>query len=506
MFDWNLVQALRRKIDAAAQTPGSPLLIPIWESEEAIPWQRDLLTIFVRNQLRVSLALPLIALLLSAASLLWTEPANAVAWFGCMLACQGVQLWICRHYEQSDKDASRLGEWIGMLAASEFLYAACWSLPLYTIWEQGNSLQHIFLITTLMAVAAVRIMIASNFMPIVVAGTGFITFNIMVRCILEAQPLYVVLGGMAFVVELFFLQLSRRLQETARDMLIFKAQREKLIEELKRARDQAEAARERAEEASRSKSRFLATMSHELRTPLNAIMGFSEILSQEMMGPHAVTVYKDYADDIHRSGHYLLALINDILDLSRIEAGRHEIQDEPVSLVKIGRDCAKLLAIRARQKRQTVREVLPDEVPMIRGDERSVRQIWLNLIGNAIKFTPERGEIVLSVASLPDGAVALSVRDNGPGIPQHEIEVAMGAFSRGSMATRKAIDGAGLGLPIVQGLSKLYGAEMRIRSKPAWGTEVTVTFPPRRVILVAPTAPQVEAATSSQKRLIALTA
>jgi len=506
MFNWKSIGPGSSRAAAHKADADEPSLVPIWESADSIPWQRDLLTLFVRNQLRVSLALPLIALLLASTSLFWTKPLNATAWLGCIFACQGLQLWMCRHYEQSDKDPARLGEWIGMLAASEFLYASCWSLPLYILWEPGNDLQNIYLIGTLMAVAAVRIMIASNFMPIVVAGTGFITFNILVRCIVEAEPLYVVLGGMAIVLELFFIQLARRLQDSAREMLIFKAQRERLIEELRQARDQAEAARERAEEASRAKSRFLATMSHELRTPLNAIMGFSEILSHEMMGPHAVSVYKDYAGDIHLSGHYLLNLINDILDLSRIEAGRQEIQDEPVSLTRIGRDSLKLLSIRARAKRQTVVESLPDNVAMIRGDERSIRQIWLNLLSNAIKFTPEGGEIGMTVQARPDGAVAMSVRDNGPGIPSHEIEVAMSAFSRGALASRKAIEGAGLGLPIVHGLVKLYGADMRIRSHAGRGTEVIITFPPRRVILVAPSIPFVAAATKTQQKLIALTA
>ncbi len=506
MFYWKSNVPEPPRAAAEPADPGLHLGAHGWESEDSIPWQRDLLSLFVRNQLKVSLALPIIALMLAAASVIWTKPINAAAWLGCMLACQGVQLWMCRHYEQSDKEKARLNEWIGMLAASEFLYAACWSLPLFTFWEPGDPLQHIFLIGTLMAVAALRVMIASNFMPIVIAGTGFITLNILIRCIAEGGALYLALGGMAIVLELFFILLARRLQDNARDMLIAKAQRERLIEELRRARDQAEAARERAEEASRAKSRFLATMSHELRTPLNAIMGFSEILSAEMMGPHAVSIYKDYADDIHLSGHYLLNLINDILDLSRIEAGRQEIQDEPVSLSRIGRDCVKLLSIRARAKRQKLTQSLPDDVSLIRGDERSLRQIWLNLLTNAIKFTPEGGEIAASVQALPNGAVSMSVRDNGPGIPSHEIEAAMSAFSRGSQAARKAVDGAGLGLPIVHGLVKLYGADMRIKSQVGRGTEVIVTFPPRRVILVAPQVPYVEATTESQQKLIALTA
>lgn len=479
-----------------------------WSSLDDIEWQRDLLGLFARNQLRVALALPLIALVFAAASLLWTSPAAAGGWLACTLAAQAVQLHLCRHYERSDKTTARMPEWLGMLTASELLYASCWSLPLFLFWQDADDLQHIYLIATLMTVVAVRIIIANNFMPIVIAGTGFITLAVVVRCILEATPLYVALGAMAIVVEVFLIQLARRLQETARDMLIFKAQRERLIVQLEAAREQAEAARAKAEEASRAKSRFLATMSHELRTPLNAIMGFSEILSHEMMGPHTVSAYKTYSSDIHHSGHYLLHLINDILDLSRIEAGRVELAERPVSVTATGAECAGLLQLRAREKKQTIDLHFPAEAPDILGDERSLRQIWLNLLSNAVKFTPPGGRIELAVRRHDNGALSLVVNDTGTGIPKHELEAALGAFSRGSIATRHAIDGAGLGLPIVSGLARLHGAELHLRARKGGGTEAIVTFPPSRV-LDGPRAELLAGAdigSDSQRRLIALTA
>ena len=473
----------------------------------AVNWQQDLLVLFIRNQLRVWLALPLIALMFAVANLTWTSPAVTGAWLGCVLACQGVQLWLCRQYQQSEGQAHSEVEWVGNLTASETLIATCWALPLYIFWEPGNYLQHIALIGALLVVIAVRILIAGNFMPVVIAGTGFITINIVVRCIVEAEPAYITLAAMAVTTEIFFIQLSRRLQETSHEMLIFKAERERLIGELQKAMDQTEAARARAEEANRAKSRFLATMSHELRTPLNAIMGFSEVLSTEMMGPHAVSIYKDYSHDIHHSGHYLLSLINDILDLSRIEAGRLEIEDEPVLVGRIGRDCAKLTLLRTEQRRQELRQSFPVDEPMILGGERSIRQIWLNLLSNAIKFTPPGGTLEMAVRTHPSGALSMSVRDNGPGIPAHEKEAALGAFTRGAQATRKAIDGAGLGLPIVHGLAKLYGAALTIDSQPGQGTEVVITFPPARVLCGPGSAPlsHLNVISPSQRRLIAIT-
>ncbi len=468
--------------DTGLVRPAKARRSTLWESDDPIRWERDLLTLFVRNQLRVALALPILAVLFALTNLSWITWTGAAAWLAIILCVQAVQIYLCRRYDQSDKQHAPMPEWIGILAASEFLYASCWSLPLFVFWQTGNDLQHIYLIATLMAVVAIRMMIASNFMPIVVAGTGFITFNILVRCMLEGESLYIALGIMAVIVELFFIQLARRLQCTARDMLIFKNQKEELINELKSAKDQADVARQRAEEASEAKSRFLATMSHELRTPLNAIMGFSEILSHEMMGPHAVAAYKDYSSDIHHSGHYLLNLINDILDLSRIEAGRLELEDKPVSLADEAFDCLKLVDFKAREKNHQISVRFPGDFPKVSGDPRALRQIWLNLISNAIKFTPENGRIELSLERKSNGAAVMSLTDNGPGIPPEEIKIAMSAFSRGSDATHKAIDGAGLGLSIVHGLVKLHGGELSITRGFGQGTKVSIVFPPKRVL------------------------
>ncbi|MDH3741814.1 MAG: HAMP domain-containing histidine kinase [Hyphomicrobiales bacterium] len=478
------------------------------QEDGAISWESDLLTMFVRNQLRVSLALPLLALLFSLTSLIWTNLTIASGWLAGVLVSQGVQLYLCRDHEKLGKANIKLKEWTSKLVASELFYAAAWSMPLFIFWDAGNDMQHVFVIATLMAVVAIRIIVASNFMPVVITGTGFITFFIMLRCIIEQAPLYIALGAMVIVVEVFFIQLARRLKTTARDMLIFRAQREKLIGELKRAKDQADAARLKAEEANQAKSSFLATMSHELRTPLNAIMGFSEILSSEMMGPHAVSAYKDYSSDIHHSGHYLLALINDILDLSRIEAGRKEVVDEAVSLRDELEEAIKMVGMKAREKNHQLIPNLPDDLPKLSGDKRAVRQIWLNLLSNAIKFTQPGGRIEMTAWRHSSGDIAMSVRDNGPGMPDTEVHSALASFTRGSMATRKAIDGAGLGLSIVNGLAKLHGGQLDISSVPGKGTQITVTFPQRRILDNGRAAIFGSEGIDSetQRRLIALTA
>ena len=478
-----------------------------WEGHGGIPWERDLLTIFVHNQLRVILALPFLAALLALVSLQWTGPVQAATWLFATCVCQAAQFVLCRRYLTTNHAEARTTDWIGMLAASEFLVAASWSLPLFLFWEASSGLQHLYLIASIMAVIATRIMIAGNFMPVIIAGTGFMTFNIAIRCMMEPDPIYAALGAMAIGLEIFFIQVSLRLQATTRDMLVFKSQKEKLFDELRQARDKADGERAKAEAANSAKSRFLATMSHELRTPLNAIMGFSEILSREMFGEHRIPAYRSYAHDIHDSGQYLLGLINDILDLSRIEAGHTKIAEEPVALQASFAAALHVVKLKADEKSLRLSLDLPADLPKLLSDQRALQQIWLNLLSNAIKFTPPGGKIAISAVKTTAGGLDVLVKDSGHGIPQDEALRMTEAFTRGSFAERKAIDGAGLGLAIVKGLARLHNAEVVITSVVDQGTEVTVRFPPSRV-LSGPRGEVLAAAsvaTDSQRKLIVLT-
>ncbi|HFC05167.1 MAG TPA: hypothetical protein ENJ55_05620, partial [Rhizobiales bacterium] len=186
----------------------------IWEDGKSEPWHRELLNLFVKNQMRVSLALPMLALVFAGTSLLWTGWSMVLGWLALVFGAQGIQLYICKSYQKTDGKDRRISDWVGVLAASEFLYAACWSLAIYVLWQPGNVAQHTITVAVLMTVVAVRIMIANSYMPIIIAGTGLISFNIIIRCTLEAEPYYIGLGAVAFVAEIFFIQLSRRLQQT----------------------------------------------------------------------------------------------------------------------------------------------------------------------------------------------------------------------------------------------------------------------------------------------------
>ena len=492
--------------------PGMSQGVPLGDSE-TIPWERDLLTLFVQNQIKVVLALPLFAALFALVTLLWTPWEQSLAWFVTAAGCQGIQYVLCRLYLKAQPKKSQFHEWLGMMTASEFFIAACWSTPLFLLWNNASDLQHVYIVASLMAVVAARIMISANFMPIIIAGTGLITFALSLRCLTETGYLYAGLGALAIGCQIFFVMVARKLQDTARDMLIFKAQKEELISRLIVERDRAEAAKadaerekQRAEEASRAKSQFLATMSHELRTPLNAILGFSEIIGREMFGRHEVSAYKTYANDIHNSGSYLLSLVNDILDLTRIEAGRRDMRDEPLIVIDSLEDVKNFVAFKLTERSQTLTFDIPQMLPKVMADRRAVRQIWINLLSNAAKFSPKGGEITVKAVHRETGEIAVSFIDNGPGMPEEEIETAMQAFTRGSLAVKKAVDGAGLGLPIVKGLITMHGGTFELRSKPGHGTEATVVFPLARILSGPRSEFIAEAATSpSQRKLIAIT-
>jgi two-component system cell cycle sensor histidine kinase PleC len=280
----------------------------------------------------------------------------------------------------------------------------------------------------------------------------------------------------------YFTLLAHRLYSAGLATLVARAEKDALIAELEQAKAVSDEARRRAEGANIAKSQFLAQMSHELRTPLNAILGFSEVMKNEVFGAHEVVAYKDYSNDIHNSGQHLLNLINEILDLSRIEAGRYELNEEPVSLPTVVKDCHHLLKLRAQNRGITIHEVFEPDLPRLWADERALRQICLNVLSNAIKFTPPRGEVWLKVGWTAAGGQYLSVKDTGPGIPEEEISVVLSKFGQGSNAIKSAEQGTGLGLPIAKNLVDLHGGTFTLKSKVRIGTELIATFPPERVM------------------------
>ncbi|MFS8036890.1 sensor histidine kinase [Xanthobacter sp. AM11] len=243
----------------------------------------------------------------------------------------------------------------------------------------------------------------------------------------------------------------------------------------------ADAARLQAEAESRAKSLFLAEMSHELRTPLNTVMGFSEMMAQEVLGPHRVPAYGGYARDIHASGRHLLALADDLLDLARIETGHRSLMETPVALDAMAGDCLSMMRPQAEARSLALSFEPAGIAPRLWGDERALRQIALNLLANAVKFTPAGGAVRLVAGIGAQGAPFLAVEDTGPGVTMGELPLG-GAHPRESRLDLATGRGAGLGLAIVRGLAGLHGGELSLVRRPGGGTAARVVFPAARAL------------------------
>jgi len=252
------------------------------------------------------------------------------------------------------------------------------------------------------------------------------------------------------------------------------------VTESKRAEGELRHAKETAESANRSKSLFLANMSHELRTPLNAIIGFSEIIQGEMMGPIGDHRYLDYSRDIHNAGKHLLEIINDILDMSKIESGKFKLDAEWTNLGELVDGVLQMVRARAREAGLTLHAVAAG-LPSVFCERRVLRQILLNLIGNAIKFTPSGGRIDINGKMTAEGGIMLSVIDTGIGMAPQDIPLALTPFGQVELTLSRAHGGVGLGLPLSQRLAELHGGRLHIESAAGTGTTVSITLPPERV-------------------------
>ena len=249
----------------------------------------------------------------------------------------------------------------------------------------------------------------------------------------------------------------------------------------KKVEGDLESAKQEAERASSLKSDFLAKVSHEIRTPLNAIIGFAEVIMEERFGPVGNERYKDYLRDIHASGTHVMSLVNDLLDLSKIEAGKMELAVDAVDANKIISECVALMQPQASRERVIMRLSLAPRLPHIKADERSLRQIVLNLLSNAVKFNEPGGQVIVASATTEDGKVVIRIRDTGPGMSDADITAALEPFRQLS-TSRSTSSGTGLGLPLTKALVEANEASFTLRSKVDQGTMAEVAFPPARVL------------------------
>jgi PAS domain S-box-containing protein len=244
-------------------------------------------------------------------------------------------------------------------------------------------------------------------------------------------------------------------------------------------------AKEQADAANRAKSAFLANMSHELRTPLNAIIGFSEMMVNETFGPLGSEKYNEYCGDVNMSAKHLLEIINEVLDMSKIEAGRVELDEQPIDLSELIISIKRITDSRMLESNLIIQDKIQEGLPALKGDPRLIRQILINLTANAVKFSNKEGIILIQAKADKQGRVMLRVSDQGVGIPADKIEEAMKPFGQIHDPSQASIyQGTGLGLPLAKAMAELHGADFKLESEEKKGTRVTITFPKSRSLTV----------------------
>ncbi|MBE1207012.1 sensor histidine kinase [Aminobacter carboxidus] len=462
----DVARAVRKTRDQLAQQPGG------------LAFDRELLKLHARSIRANAATLPLLIVIFACIGLLLGADDAILKWsLVAMMGYAGLAL-LARRADEAAPAAIRrnffIGHFVTGLAWAYLAAMTCAACEPGLLAIVKGAFLLIAMAATAIVASSLRGALAATF---VVPVAAYAAFGVKL-----SEPLGMVMVALLVTALPFFSLVAGIKKRSALLLMAARSEMDALIAELETAKSMSDEARRRAEDANLAKSRFLATMSHELRTPLNAILGFSEVMAGEVLGPINSPTYREYSRDIHQSGQHLLDLINEILDLSRIEAGRYQLNEEPLMLLQVVEDCCHMMELKARNKDLKIVEQFEPSLPRLLGDERAIRQITLNLLSNAIKFSPTGSEIRVRVGWTAGGGQYISVKDKGPGIPADEIPVVLSAFGQGSIAIKSAEQGTGLGLPIVQGLLALHGGEFELRSKLREGTEAIAVFPPARVI------------------------
>ena len=437
---------------------------------EARLLQRDQIVMSVRSQSRSLLTLAATLIGIAATALLWREPLVIVGWLCTAAALTGITAVINRHILKHQNDLTRFFEFVALHIAGSLgiVVSVCTAGLLF--WVSGDSANNLFILLLLTVSASLGTVISASYAP-ASALNGLYLATSAAICFGEGTASFMVLGGFSFAVSAMLTGVGLNINEMIAEMLRLRHSERKLVDDLR--------------EANRAKSEFLANMSHELRTPLNAVIGFSDVMRQEMLGPVGTPAYLGYAADIHSSGEHLLSLINDILDLSKIEAGKFELRESEFDMGEIVAEAHRIVMLRAQEGNVTLINDVPTGI-IIRADETAIRQVALNVAMNAIKFTRPGGSVRSSVEALPDGRFATLVTDTGVGIDPKEHEHVFEVFGQGRHDIASKERGTGLGLPIVRSLMRAHDGDATLESVPGTGTTVRLILPASRVLRIEP--------------------
>jgi len=420
------------------------------------------------NNARIAIyVLPGALVAMAAVSLQWAQPVTAALWLGAGLLATALVSWSYRFIDRVRDDLGRVEQAGGALMLGNGLLQALLISGAILFWDPATPESHLF---WLLVLAVCQATAAAVLAPWLAAGlsTGVLGAAASGLAFWQGGFTYMLVGSMGLMLMVALGGVAFSLNKTAAAMLRLRREQAKLIEDLTGA--------------NKAKTDFLANMSHELRTPLNAIIGFSEVMKDEMMGPLGAKAYKGYTNDIHASGTLLLSLINDILDMAKIDAGKFELHEEEVDLGALVDEARRMLQLKADKAGVSLVNDVPPGIKLW-ADRRAIRQVALNLATNAVKFTPAGGFVRASVKLGPKGELGLQVRDTGRGIQAEDLEKVFENFGQSRHDIAAAKDrGTGLGLPIVRGLMRAHGGDVTITSELGKGTRVFVSLPAHRIM------------------------
>jgi two-component system, cell cycle sensor histidine kinase PleC len=426
-------------------------------------------------------AMPIFAAIMCVMFSKWVAWPVLALWYA-FVVIGGIPLGLVAfQFPKRSPEQLRALPWRIFSGFAYFLFTASWSSFGFMFWRPGDDQNNLLILLLLGCTLAGNSALVGASRTLTINGYAVYGLSTMLLPLLTGGPVYDSISALAVVFVAYMAFMSRQIYTTARDMLLLRHDKDELIAALAKSKAQSEKALKRAEAANRAKSEFLANMSHELRTPLNAIIGFSEMIHSPAFGT-SPEKKNEYGQIIHQSGHHLLALINDILDLAKIEAGGLSLKDTEFDLAQLIESSVEIMQAKAELGDIALHCERAARPVAIRADERAVRQIVLNLLSNALKFTPALGCVRAFLRIEADGCVAFGVTDTGYGIREEDLERVFENFGQGRHDVAMPDKGTGLGLPIVKGLVEAHGGEIQLKSRVGEGTTVTVILPAERVV------------------------
>ncbi len=463
---------MARKFFAAQFVRAAGWLTPRDRLEQRL--RLELLGLFARNARPSAYATIPVAAALAAANLQWIAPAPTLAWFAAAvlsLLLIGVAAAHIRSRTYAPEEAGRLTLETALLMLPSMIV---WPAMVPLVWVDGDPINSAYLFMFMCCSIVGVVAVYSAVLEVTILGVCLYLPILATHTVHGWHVLRWLGGPVQVVFGLIILNLARTFHTALRESFRQRLLNEDLIEQLGEARD-------RAERANRAKSVFLASMSHELRTPLNAIIGFSDTIRHGIFGPLSPAKYREYIEDIHASGNHLLSLINDVLDMAKIEAGKLELSAVELRVAEVAESALRLVEPQAAAAQVSLRMDVDGGLWLL-ADERAVTQILINLLSNAVKFSRPGGAVHLFAQIRPGGALALGVEDRGIGMSAEGLRLALTPF--GQIENDMTVEGrgTGLGLPIVKALIEQHGAVFHIESAPTEGTRVWGEFPAGRVI------------------------